>query len=274
MTAGRVLIGIDDTDSLGFHMGTGKLARLLADELCLQFRGLSAFGVVRHQLLVDSRIPFTSHNSPACVIIEIDSRTAFPGVSSLAGACMAFVRRHACATAAPGLCVSGPERVPDSVVEFGRSAGGQVLTKQEATAAARHAGVLLREVAGNGNGVIGALAAVGLTTGGDAGRFLEFRGALRSLPDPVGADALRDLGMGLCCMERNADPVPDGARIHTDNWVRPRLIGGMPVLLVEKGRKKEEERERWCCVDRGTRASREGTQTEGQTANDSAADAG
>lgn len=250
MDLARVLIGIDDTDSLGFHMGTGKLARMLADELCSRFTGSSAFGVVRHQLLVDPRIPFTSHNSPACVVIEGGSPDAFPDTSTLAEACTAFVRGHACPTAAPGLCVSGSGVVPDSIVEFGRSAGDRVLTKQVATEAARAAGVLLREVAGDGNGVIGALAAVGLTAGGDAGRFLEFGGALRALPDPVAAGALRRLGIRLCCMERNASPVPDGVRIHTDNWARPRLIAGVPVLLVQ-----EEEEGRWCCVDRRTKGT-------------------
>ena len=65
----HVLLGLDDTDILGHKPGTGRLARDLAAHLADTFP-VRAAGVVRHQLLVDPRIPYTSHNSPACVILE------------------------------------------------------------------------------------------------------------------------------------------------------------------------------------------------------------
>ena len=63
----RFIIAIDDTDN-ETSIGTGRLARMLGDYLeeqgCGQVRG-----VTRHQLLVDPRIPYTSHNSAAAMAL-------------------------------------------------------------------------------------------------------------------------------------------------------------------------------------------------------------
>ena len=60
-----LLIGIDDTDNLETR-GTGFRARQLASGL--QASALATtHGITRHQLLVDPRIPYTSHNSSACL---------------------------------------------------------------------------------------------------------------------------------------------------------------------------------------------------------------
>jgi len=58
-------IGFDDTDPLDADYGTGKLARCFEKELS---NGYLFRGVVRQQLLVHEKIPYTSHNSAACVI--------------------------------------------------------------------------------------------------------------------------------------------------------------------------------------------------------------
>ena len=64
----KCYIGFDDTDNLDANVGTGKLARrfeALLPETC------RLLGVVRQQLLVDDRIPYTSHNSSACVLVDV-----------------------------------------------------------------------------------------------------------------------------------------------------------------------------------------------------------
>jgi hypothetical protein len=61
----KIFIGIDDTDNLETR-GTGYQARTLGQSL--SEAGLFEMRTVtRHQLLVDRRIPFTSHNSSACL---------------------------------------------------------------------------------------------------------------------------------------------------------------------------------------------------------------
>ncbi|MDD3250313.1 MAG: hypothetical protein PHF23_08125 [Smithellaceae bacterium] len=60
-------IGFDDTDILGADTGTGKPARNFEGLIPASCRVL---GVVRQQLLTDPAIPYTSHNSSACIILD------------------------------------------------------------------------------------------------------------------------------------------------------------------------------------------------------------
>lgn len=64
----RILIGIDDTDNLESR-GTGYMARQLG--AMLSEGGLALVeGITRHQLLLDPQIPYTSHNSSACLLVR------------------------------------------------------------------------------------------------------------------------------------------------------------------------------------------------------------
>jgi len=67
-----IFVGIDDTDSLESR-GTNKLARELVRQVSDRFR---CRAIVRHQLLFDPRVPFTSHNGSACLWMEARSGTA------------------------------------------------------------------------------------------------------------------------------------------------------------------------------------------------------
>ena len=64
----RIYIGFDDTDNINANRGTGKLARWFEKELP---EGCHMWGVLRQQLLVHDDIPFTSHNSSACVVVDM-----------------------------------------------------------------------------------------------------------------------------------------------------------------------------------------------------------
>src|SRR5207248_117992 len=66
-----LLMGVDDTDVVGRKPGTGRLARELGARLEAQGHA-RLVGVVRQQLLVDPRIPYTSHNSPACLLLSVE----------------------------------------------------------------------------------------------------------------------------------------------------------------------------------------------------------
>jgi len=238
----NLLLGIDDTDVLGHHMGTGRLGRDLGAHL--EARGLAKLlGVVRHQLLVDPRIPYTSHNSPACLILKAatDGNGLIRRILSEAAA---YVTSHCANGSDPGLCLAAKKGVGAAVVRFGRRAGSEVLAKADAAGLAREQGLPLEELGGTGEGIIGALAAVGLTAEGNAGRFLEFSGGLRGLGESVPAGVLMRRGIRLLSVSRNGEAVPAEAVIATGDWVRPRLIAGRPVLLVEPAEGG------WRCFDR------------------------
>jgi hypothetical protein len=237
-----LLLGIDDTDVLGHQPGTGRVARELGAHL--QQAGLARqVGVVRQQLLVDPRIPYTSHNSPACLIL--DAAAGGNGAADrLFEEAARYVAAHSAAGSDPGLGLAERAAVAGEIVAFGYRAGSEVLTKEEASETGRRAGIRLRELGGTGGGIIGALAAVGLTADGNAGRFLELGGGLRHLGGVVPAAVLRRLGMTLLCVSRNGEPVPAGAEVDTGERVRPRLIRGRPVLFLER------TEDGWRCFDR------------------------
>lgn len=238
----HLLLGLDDTDVLGQKPGTGRLARDLGAHL--EQRGLAQLvGVVRHQLLVDPRIPYTSHNSPACLILSVDA-DANGLAQRIFDDAGGYILTRCAPGSDPGLCVAPEHTVGAEIVHFGQRASSEVLAKADAHATATRTGLVLQELGGTGDGIIGALAAVGLTAGGNAGRFLEVRGGLRGFGDTVLAGELRRRGIEPICVSRNGEVVPSAAAITTGDWVRPRLVGGRPVLLVER------TDDGWHCFDR------------------------
>lgn len=222
----RIYLGFDDTDVAGGEMGTGKLVRMFAGKLPA---GVHLWGVVRHQLLVDPRIPYTSHNSPACAVVETEVSEALPGLIDLA---IAHLAERASPGSDPGLCVARADAPLDSIVEFALSCTRAVRTQGDARNAAASAGIHLSGHGGTNDGIIGAAAAVGLTHYGWSGRFLEFNG-IRDLADPVDVAALRARGIVPVPLDRNAEVLPPETPIVTNGWLRPRLWGGHPVLPVQ-----------------------------------------
>jgi len=236
----RVYLGLDDTDILGHKPGTGRLARDLA--AMLSQAGARMIAVLRHQLLVDPRIPYTSHNSPACIVLDLSADTQ---LDSIVEASSTYVLARAADGSDPGLCCVPAESVPGTLVDWGLRAASEVVTKSEAIAIAQETGTRLIELGGTGDGIIGAMAAVGLTKYGYAGRFLELAGGLRDFGSVVTAGVLMESGITPISTHRNGEPVSPGATIQTGDWLRPRLIGGQPILLVEPSADGD-----WRCFDR------------------------
>jgi hypothetical protein len=221
----KIYLGFDDTDSLDSDYGTGKVARWFADELP---DGCRLWGVVRQQLLVDDAIPYTSHNSSACFVIESTRNGAL--LRELADRAVKHIERHAAAGSDPGLCVAA-EGSPglDRLLEFGLSCTHRIVTQEGARRACL--GLHLSGHGGSNDGIIGAAAAVGLTASGWYGRFIEF-GHLRRLPPELRVDKLEEQGIRIMAMNRDAAVPKPADCVRTQNWVRPRLLGGQPVLPV------------------------------------------
>ncbi len=161
----KLYLCIDDTDEIGTK-GTGELAQELIDEI--HHGGLGqCSGITRHQLFVHPDIPYTSHNSAMC--FEIQSRPEYYG--TLSALAQQFLLRHSAPGSDPGLCIA-PQEGLDAVrlIAFGQAAKRQVLSKAMAYQLAFELGIHLSEHGGRGDGVIGALAGVGLRLSGRDGR--------------------------------------------------------------------------------------------------------
>jgi tRNA(Ile2) C34 agmatinyltransferase TiaS len=213
-------IGLDDTDTPESR-GTGHLARQIAAALAAD---CSVLGVTRHQLLVDPRVPCTRNNSSAAVLLNADGDLD-PAV--LLERVRALVLEQYQPGSDPGLCVA--QVVPAAVVEFGRRAQRYLVTQGEARALAAAQSVTLLGLGGDENGVIGALAAVGLAASGDDGRYV-LVGRSRELSGLQPVTAL--LAAGIQAVQTaDGQPVADGL-VQTDK-LRPARRGGRPIAVVE-----------------------------------------
>jgi tRNA(Ile2) C34 agmatinyltransferase TiaS len=216
-----IYIGMDDTDTLESR-GTGWLAREIAQDLSVDF---TVTGVTRHQLLVDPRVPYTSHNSSAAIGLE---DTGAVDLAELFGRIKALMLAGFVTGSDPGLCVAGEEAAA-ALYEFGRRAQSQVLSQAEAWAMAEAHGVLLSGLGGSQDGVIGALSAVGLAASGEDGRYL-LVGHIRDLNGLFDVSAVFQAGIS-AVLTLDGTPVTRG--LVEAEKLRPARRDGRPVLYVE-----------------------------------------
>lgn len=159
---------IDDTDDAVKSIGTGQIASMIYD--ALRDRGsVMRYHITRHQLLLDPRIDYTSHNSAMCM--EGSTELSADEIWKISEE---YLLRMRAETSNPGMCLYIPPETPDEelLCRFGRKAKEQVLMIEDALEAAeKTSGVRLGAPAGNGNGQIGALAGIGLRLGGNDGTF-------------------------------------------------------------------------------------------------------
>jgi tRNA(Ile2) C34 agmatinyltransferase TiaS len=223
--AERFLVGLDDTDDLDSR-GTGHRARQLGARLA--DRGFAVGTITRHQLLVDPRIPYTSHNSAACLVLS-SGRDG----KDLVHHCRRFLRDESAPGSDAGLCVARWGQIDDRLVAFGRRAKRDVLTMDDARMLADARRVHLEGVTGTGGGIIGALAAVGLRARGCDGRVLWLPQLRESQGVLTAAQVHERIGVDAVETEAGATVPPDD-RVSLGEWPRPLMRAGRVVLLVEE----------------------------------------
>ncbi|MBI1918025.1 MAG: ABC transporter substrate-binding protein [Planctomycetes bacterium] len=214
-------VGIDDTDTLD-SPGTNQLARALARRLATRCRTLL---IVRHQLLSDPRIPCTSKNGSASLLLEPRGPLV---LSDLVSELRAGMREGFVPGSDPGLCVA--PAVPDDIVAFGRRWQHEIVAQEEARALAHATGLHLEGLGGTEGGVIGALAAVGLAATGDDGRVVQLGDWPDDLSGPQELDVLRARGIVIRCAS-TGDVVVEGI-VDVGKHLRPNCRQGRIVLFV------------------------------------------
>jgi hypothetical protein len=222
----KVYIGIDDTDNLESR-GTGYQARTLG--FSLVEAGLFVLkSVTRHQLLVDRRIPFTSHNSSACLYGECTGE-----ISRLISHCRDFLVRESAFDSDAGLCVAPASEVNPGIIAYGSRAKREVLTMADAFAMIEGKEIYLEGFKNARIGVIGSLAAVGLRAGGEDGRLLWTKNLRETTGTFTVAKFLETVDIDrVLDMDRNE--LQPGARIGVSAWCRPVMSGGLITLFAEK----------------------------------------
>jgi tRNA(Ile2) C34 agmatinyltransferase TiaS len=213
-------IGMDDTDNAESR-GTGHLARQVAACLSNEF---NVIGVVRHQLFFDPRVPYTKNNSSATIIIEAENGTDLEAVFRYVKGCMLADFQPG---SDPGLCVAA--EVSEEVTLFGRRTQKELVTQEEARQLASKHGILLEGLGGTEGGVIGALAAVGLSASGEDGRYV-LVGNMRDLTGLHPGEMVMEAGVDHV-QTLEGQVVTQGKVLTTK--LRPARRGGKAVAVVQ-----------------------------------------
>ncbi len=214
-----IYIGIDDTDNKTSR-GTGHLARTIAEVLSLRY---PVTGITRHQLLFDPRVPYTAKNSCAAIILEPPGQADLQEIFEL-------VEKEMMADfqpgSDPGLCVT--TEVPEAIIAYGQRVKTELIKQTEPRALAEKHNIRLAGLGGTQDGVIGALAAVGLAQYGQDGRYVQV-GQIRQLSGLQTIAAVLAAGVKqIRTMDNN--PVSKGL-IQADK-LRPARRESQPILFV------------------------------------------
>lgn len=220
-----IYIGIDDTDIPG-GPGTGRIARGMGEYLESQYLGVFK-AVIRHQLLVDPRIPYTSHNSSKCIIFKSDKSPL-----DLRQLCADYIAENFQKGSDPGLCIVTKDQIVGDLIEYGHLAQREYITKERAYKLANEANVLLSELGGTGDGIIGALAAVSLTVGGNDGRFVQLRG-IKEIEGLISVDEILEKTDTVNVIDENGKPVAGNEMVDSMGWLRPSLVNDQPILRIK-----------------------------------------
>lgn len=219
-----IYVGIDDTDTKESR-GTGRLARNIAAELA---KHCGIFGVTRHQLFVHPDIPFTSHNS--CAVIHADAPDN--EANQLYEMAKKMMLGDFIDGSDPGIAMATSKQIIPATVAFGFDAKKIVLTQARAKEVAKNSNIRFDSLGGTGNGIIGAIAGIGLASTRNDGRFLlkgknrELAAGTRTVTEllKAGIDQISEL---------NGEVVNEGTVKVTKNAI-PSFVQGKAVLFVEK----------------------------------------
>ncbi len=232
-----ILVGIDDTDSLESR-GTNKLARELARQISAKYR---CRAIVRQQLLFDPRVPFTSHNGSACLWLEgRDRDVTTDDLAALFDELRAGMLADFIPGSDPGLCLA--THIPPEITAWGRRCQQDVVTQEDARELAAACGIRLEGLGGTNGGVIGALAAIGLTAEGNDGRLVQWQEWPDEFTGPTSVERLweRDIEVRVLAHDSGDNRKParsDGREVRTGivdvgKHARPNLRDHRACLFV------------------------------------------
>ena len=219
-----IYICMDDTDNLESR-GTGKLSRTIAKTLSKDY---SVYGVTRHQLYKHPDIPYTSHNT--CSVIHIENMgTDF--IDELFEAVKKEMMDDFIEGSDPGLAVAHENQITPALVAFGNDAKYTILNQEKARNLAHNLGIRLEGLGGTEDGVIGAMAGLGLASTKNDGRFLIV--GHNKFTGPKTAEELLDSGIdGIYTLD--GCPITKGLIFNNGKLVKPCPVGGKVILFVEE----------------------------------------
>ena len=219
-----IYICMDDTDNLESR-GTGKLSRTIAKKLSKDY---PVYGVTRHQLLKHPDIPYTSHNT--CSVIHIEN-LGTECIDELFEAVKQEMMDDFIEGSDPGLAVAHESQITPALVAFGNDAKYTILNQEKARNLASNLGIRLEGLGGTEDGVIGAMAGLGLASTKNDGRFLLVGN--KKFTGQKTAEELLNSGID-AIYTIDGRPITEGLIFNDTKLVKPCPVGGNVILFVEE----------------------------------------
>jgi len=219
-----IYVGIDNTGNSG-SVGTGKFARQIAGEISKKY---PVYGVTRHQFYVHHDINFSLHNF--CAVIHVDTEKEY--VVDVFEIVKNKMHADFNEGSNPGLAVAHESCISPAVVAYGKDAKDGILTQERAWNLAKNSNILLEGFGETENGVIGAMAGLGLAFTRNDGRFLQI-GKIRKLKGPEPVEKLIDAGIEKVITLDGRYITKGIVSNEGDKPVKPSPINGEVVLFVD-----------------------------------------
>ena len=201
------------------------MARRLVGEIEALHLGVS-HGVTRHQFYQGHEVPKTARNSAAAIIFRqpTDPDALFEAVTTA-------VARESIRGSNPGVAML-TRKPPRPAVLFARLTQQTVVTQEQTATLAAAVDVTLAGLGGTESGVIGAFGAAVLRGDGRDGRFVGLRGIRDVSGEMTVADLIAATDIAAVVNVDGWEPLEAETSLDVGDWVRPRLIGGRPVVVA------------------------------------------
>ena len=220
------LLCIDDTDELGGEISTGGLAEEIAS--CISSFAKTSF-ITRHQLLLDPRINYTSHNSSMCLVAEISTKQR----EKVLNFAIDLIASKCAKSAEPGLAATFKDEIADiaGLINFGKSAKEKLISIEQACEMAKQQNIFLKSIKPKAHGVIGALAGIGLRLSGFDGKI---RGKFKLNEPKLSIAKLLELPYIHAVLDESFKPLAKDEVINLNDAIKPIFWDHKPTLLVRK----------------------------------------
>lgn len=231
------ILSIDDTDNLT-SPGTGEHLEEIIK--LIEQKGLGKCSrVTRHQLFFSPLVKYTSHNSSMSIIIH----TEFDPISIFEIACV-YLEQNAAEGSDPGVCLLAIDILTveqlKELKEYAQKAKKEYIEKDEACLLAAKTGIMLKELGGEGIGIIGALAGAVLRLSGNDGRYKGKIDIGVNQDNMLCKDILSHPYIDLV-MTEDGEEIPDDCEIFITDKIKTVNINNKAVLLVKKQKSKDGE---------------------------------
>jgi hypothetical protein len=219
-----VVVCIDDTDRPGTR-STARLALSILELLAPRYR---CHSLTTHPHLLASAPSWKERGNHSACMRFLDE----PGLDlpDLVHEIRCLILEDQVEGSNPGLCAG--RRFAPPVLDFAHRSRSERLELDEARALASASDLILEGLAGDGRGMIGALAGAGMAAAGGPGSYLQIGDAPIDLGGLLAPRKLRALGIDRFVDVHSGQDVPMRP-LWVERKLHPSMVYGQPTVMVE-----------------------------------------